>query len=217
MITKINGIPITTQFNQIDKIHVHPHHGLDLALSMDSDVHAVGDGVVTAITNEGNTSFGKAVHMHLDDGNDVIYGHLDGFKVHVGDRVDRGDVIALSGSTGHSTGAHLHLQVMHNGIPINPTAYAYTAVKAERPWYDISGRIEDDFVSWLHGTLFHIKEDLIHSLFDGLNVILPTAAMIGVLWWLCPFFPKSDKAPKLTGAAMIIYMFTMLVKGAYHV
>lgn len=64
-----------------------------------------------SLANLGNTSFGKYFEIKHDDGNITLYAHLSEFKVYNGQRVYRGDVIALSGSTGNSTGPHLHFEM----------------------------------------------------------------------------------------------------------
>ena len=83
------------------------------------------------VRDEGNTSFGKSVRIRSDDGRLLIYGHLQDCVARQGDTVHFGDVIGHSGSTGRSTGPHLHFQVNINGKPINPmpTIYAGMARK----------------------------------------------------------------------------------------
>lgn len=117
----INGYPITTRFLELDEVHKTPHRGVDYGLPMGTPVESIGNGTVTSLTDEGSTSFGKAVHLHLDNGTDVIYGHLSKFTCRVGQHVNAGDIVGMSGSTGGSTGPHLHVQVSQAGHVIDPT------------------------------------------------------------------------------------------------
>lgn len=126
MIVKINNYPITAQFGSVDAVHMTPHQGIDVGLPMQTPIASVGDGVVQAICDEGTRSFGLSVKVHMTNGADVIYGHLSETKVKVGQVVHHGDLLALSGSSGHSTGPHLHLQVMNHGHAIDPTPYLHT-------------------------------------------------------------------------------------------
>lgn len=123
---KINNYPITAQFQSFDAIHTTPHQGIDVGLPMQTPIASVGDGIVQAVTDEGTRSFGLSVKVHLANGSDVIYGHLSQAKVKVGQIVHQGDLLAFSGSSGQSTGPHLHLQVMDHGHAIDPTPYLHT-------------------------------------------------------------------------------------------
>ncbi len=92
------------------------HSGADFGASTGTPVYAVADGIVKGVGNTDDTcwrtSFGKWVFIEHDDiGLSTTYGHLSKWKVEEGQRVKKGDIIAYSGNTGHSTGPHLHLTV----------------------------------------------------------------------------------------------------------
>lgn len=97
------------------------HEGLDIATRMGTPIIAPADGRVTYVGVE--AGYGKL--LVIDHGYSVItrYGHNSKIDVKVGDRVKRGDKIAFVGSTGRSTGPHLHYEVRVNGIPVNPDNY----------------------------------------------------------------------------------------------
>jgi murein DD-endopeptidase MepM/ murein hydrolase activator NlpD len=97
----------------------HFHSGIDLAAPMGTPVHAALDGVVRVVISPG----GYGLHVVLDsgDGLTTLYGHLQSVDVHDGDEVAAGDAIGRVGSTGNSTGPHLHFEVRRDGIPEDPT------------------------------------------------------------------------------------------------
>ena len=87
------------------------HKGIDLiSNSGDREVKSIGDGVIRGNFNDPN-GFGNYVSIEHADGKRVIYAHLASFKKKAGDVVKAGDVIGIEGSTGRSTGIHLHLEV----------------------------------------------------------------------------------------------------------
>lgn len=101
------------------------HRGIDIAASSGTAVYAAGDGTVIKASYGWGGGYGNRIW--IDHGNGVIttYNHLkDGsFKVSSGQRVDKGDTIAGVGSTGYSTGAHLHFEIWVNGDTVNPMQY----------------------------------------------------------------------------------------------
>ena len=94
------------------------HAGLDLASGIGSPVRAVAAGRVQSAGWEGG--YGRAVRLTHSDGTVTVYGHMSALLVSAGERVDAGQLIGREGSTGHSTGPHLHFEVRVNGTPINP-------------------------------------------------------------------------------------------------
>lgn len=97
-----------------------PHHGIDYAASSGTPVRAVGDGVVVQAGRDGG--YGNVVTLRHKRGYSSRYAHLRGFakSIRSGARVRQGDVIGYVGSTGLSTGPHLHYEFRENGTPINP-------------------------------------------------------------------------------------------------
>ncbi len=94
------------------------HEGLDISADRGQPVYATGAGHVITASYQG--SYGNLVVLDHGFGLETRYGHLQGFKVKVGDAVNRGDVVGLVGSTGRSTGYHLHYEVRANGRLLNP-------------------------------------------------------------------------------------------------
>jgi len=97
------------------------HTGLDIAVPRNTEIVATGGGVVRRASYAG--AYGNLVVIYHGMGMETYYAHNQRLLVSVGDRVERGQVIALSGSTGFSTGPHLHYEVRINNVPVNPLHY----------------------------------------------------------------------------------------------
>ena len=94
------------------------HTGVDIAVPEGTEVHAAAPGTVTWAGTRGG--YGLLVIIDHGDGYSTYYGHLSRILVHVGQFVEVGQVIALSGNTGLSTGPHLHFEIRKFGEAINP-------------------------------------------------------------------------------------------------
>ncbi len=100
-------------------MHFHEFHkGIDLAIPVGTPVKTIADGKV--VYAGWGTGYGKYVKVDHPGGFATIYSHLSAFKVHVGEPVKQGQVVALSGNTGWSTGPHLYFQFFVHGTPVNP-------------------------------------------------------------------------------------------------
>lgn len=104
------------------------HQGVDFSTgSSGEDVFAVAAGVV-AFAGE-KQGFGKMVQIDHGNGFETIYGHDEKILVKVGDVVKKGQVIALSGSTGRSSGPHVHFEVHKNGRVVDPASYIHSTIR----------------------------------------------------------------------------------------
>ncbi len=97
------------------------HEGLDIAARTGTPVYATADGIVSRA--ETAPGYGKLVVIDHGYGFKTFYGHNSKLHVKVGQRIKRGDKIASVGSTGSSTGPHVHYEVRRNNVPINPKKY----------------------------------------------------------------------------------------------
>ena len=97
------------------------HQGIDIAADMGTPIVATADGIVTAAGWNGG--YGNMVDVDHGGGIVTRYGHASAVAVTPGQTVRRGQVIAYVGSTGYSTGPHLHYEVRVNGQPVNPAGY----------------------------------------------------------------------------------------------
>ena len=100
----------------------HFHTGVDTVAPFGSQVLAADDGVV-ALVGSSSQGYGNYVILAHSGGLDTLYGHLATALVKVGDRVNQGQPVGLEGSTGNSTGAHLHFELRINQAPVDPTPY----------------------------------------------------------------------------------------------
>lgn len=99
------------------------HEGIDLVAPIGTPINAAGDGVITGLGPNGG--YGNWVRIEHPGNLTTVYGHLQSFArdVEVGRTVTRGELIGFVGSTGHSTGAHLHFELISNGKPVDPLAH----------------------------------------------------------------------------------------------
>ena len=97
------------------------HSGVDIGSSYGAKIVAPADGLVTLVDTMGG--YGKTIMIDHGNGISTRYGHLSGFAVTVGQRVQRGDLIGYVGESGRSTGPHLHYEVRINDTPVNPYKY----------------------------------------------------------------------------------------------
>ena len=97
------------------------HKGVDFAGAIGSDVVAVAAGVVTWAGER--SGYGKLIEINHGDGYATRYAHNSRTLVSIGQTVKRGEAVALMGSTGHSTGPHVHFEVLHNGRQVDPLSF----------------------------------------------------------------------------------------------
>jgi len=107
------------------------HAGLDFAAPQGTPIYATADGTVK---QAGNTGDGYGNHIIINHGfsYETLYGHMFRIKARVGQRVKRGEVIGWVGSTGKSTGPHLHYEVHKNGKPLDPIYFFYNDLSPEQ-------------------------------------------------------------------------------------
>jgi murein DD-endopeptidase MepM/ murein hydrolase activator NlpD len=127
----VDGFRLTSDYG----IRVHPvlggrraHKGIDLATPVGTPVHAPADGVIAKA--EWFSSYGLYIQVEHGGELETRYGHLSRLNVAAGQFVHKGDVIGYVGTTGRSTGPHLHYEVRVAGIAVNPVPYMQETVPA---------------------------------------------------------------------------------------
>ena len=131
-IANINGIKIATlpitgtissRYGVSSSIRSSRHTGLDIAAQKGTPIKAIAEGTVIFASTSG--SYGNLVKIDHGNGIESWYGHTSKMYVTIGQKVNAGDIIAAVGSTGNSTGPHLHLEIRINGQHVNPQNYLY--------------------------------------------------------------------------------------------
>jgi murein DD-endopeptidase MepM/ murein hydrolase activator NlpD len=99
------------------------HQGVDFAAESGTPIHAAAAGTVTGARPNGG--YGNWIEINHGDGLTTVYGHLSAFAPDLveGASVERGQLIGFVGTTGRSTGPHLHFELHHNGVPTNPVVH----------------------------------------------------------------------------------------------
>ena len=113
-------------FTKIKKFH----YGMDFTAKTGTPIYATGDGVVEKADNS-MSGFGNLIIINHGFGYKTYYAHMSSYKARPGQRVKRGDIIGMIGSTGRSEGPHLHYEVHKDGQPINPINFYYGSISAE--------------------------------------------------------------------------------------
>lgn len=121
------------------------HSGIDLAAPTGTQVHVTADGVVTSAGWSGG--YGKLIVVDHGNGIQTYYAHLSRVAIVPGEEVYRGQTVGFSGSTGRSTGPHMHYEVRLAGTPVNPYKYM---TRGERP---LAGRVQAKMASISHSDL----------------------------------------------------------------
>ena len=105
------------------------HKGVDIGgVYYSSEVHAAKSG--TVIVSQYSSSYGNSVVVSHGSGNTTLYAHMSSRSVSVGQWVDQGDVLGITGSTGISSGPHLHFEITENGVRVDPLQYLTGYVQA---------------------------------------------------------------------------------------
>jgi murein DD-endopeptidase MepM/ murein hydrolase activator NlpD len=112
---------------RLDPVDGQPafHEGLDISCAIGTEVRAPADGVVVFAERE--TGYGRLLKLSHGYGYQTSYGHLDRFLVKLGQKVTRGQIIARTGMSGRTTGAHVHYEVMKDGEKQNPLHFILDA------------------------------------------------------------------------------------------
>ena len=143
MLASIPGIqPITnkelTHIASGFGYRIHPiyktsmmHEGLDFTAPVGTEIYASGNGVIVKVEQMGR-GYGNNVLIDHGFGYQTLYAHLSKFKAKVGQHIKRGDVIGYVGSTGSSTGPHLHYEVWRNGFKIDPINFFFNDLTPEQ-------------------------------------------------------------------------------------
>jgi TP901 family phage tail tape measure protein len=145
------------------------HGGLDISAPYGAPIYSAGAGVVTSAGWNGG--YGNAVTIALDNGFTTLFGHMSSIGVSAGDRVAPGQIVGLVGSTGNSTGPHLHYSIFLNGQPIDPAQFYGFDVGSRRIPFDMPAMVHKDemIVPARENPYVNSGGSIIGGLFDGLD------------------------------------------------
>ena len=122
------AVPVSGRASSGFGYRVHPihkavkyHYGTDIAIGSGTEIYAFADGTVAVSTFE--SGYGNYLVIEHEDGYKTLYAHCSKLLVSVGESVEKGQVVATVGSTGQSTGPHLHFELMCNDVYLNPEFY----------------------------------------------------------------------------------------------
>lgn len=122
-------VRITSKYGAVDSVHKTPHTGIDFAMPEGTTLRSVGEGVIDKVF-DGSNDIGRGLSVQFEDGTRAIYGHMNEVSVKVGEHVKDGQIVGLSGDTGHSTGPHLHVGLKDAaGDWLDPTPIGEHVVK----------------------------------------------------------------------------------------
>lgn len=118
-------------------MRIHPvhkirkmHYGIDFTAPIGTSIQATGDGKVVKV-EKSRTGYGNSIVIDHGYGYETLYGHLSKVIVKKGDKVTKGQIIGLVGSTGTSTAPHCHYEVRVNGVAVNPVDYVLDGLSPE--------------------------------------------------------------------------------------
>ena len=115
---------VTSEFGEFESFRSTPHTGIDFAFPKGEPLRNLQEGIIQKVVDYGHQNIGKGVFVKWSDGSTAIYGHMSKIIVHEGQHVAPGQLLGFSGSTGNSTGPHLHFGLKNNqGDFIDPSSY----------------------------------------------------------------------------------------------
>jgi hypothetical protein len=204
---------ITSPYQAMENFRDHAHKGIDINFPNGTELHSVMNGIVEKVVHL-KDNVGNAVSVRYEDGTTAIYGHMSKINVEEGQIVHSGDLLGLSGNSGHVIGTnggyHLHygLKDTSNGEFINPTDHADTliAMSGEQAkgigermmdgFNDFSDMVISKETEWIFKPLWKGLERGLHDFLEAFTFYLPDIMMIGTCV-AALFIMLGFKAPKV--------------------
>jgi hypothetical protein len=171
---------LTGKFGELSPVrNMQPHSGIDLAMPEGTTLRSVADGVVDRVY-DGTGLIGKGLSVKFPDGTRAIYGHMNEVKAHVGDHLNAGDIVGLSGNTGNSTGPHLHFGLKNaNGSVIDPTPYADKLASISGEHLGPLGKVIAIGTESVREKAADMTTEIALGIFDALKDFLLAGTLIG--------------------------------------
>jgi hypothetical protein len=171
---------LTGKFGELSPVrNMQPHSGIDLAMPEGTTLRSVADGVVDRVF-DGTGLIGKGLSVRMPDGTRAIYGHMNEVKAHVGDHVNAGDIVGLSGNTGNSTGPHLHFGLKDaSGNVLDPTPIADKLASISGDHVGPIGKIIAIGSESIREKAADMTTEIALGIFDALKDFLLAGTLIG--------------------------------------
>jgi Peptidase family M23 len=171
---------LTGKFGELSPVRdFQPHSGIDLAMPEGTTLRSVADGVVDRIY-DGTGLIGKGLSIKFPDGTRAIYGHMNEVKARVGDHVNAGDIVGLSGNTGNSTGPHLHFGLKDaDGTALDPTPIAEKLASISGEHVGPIGKVFAWGTESIREKAADMTVEIALGIFDALRDFLLGATLIG--------------------------------------
>ncbi len=176
IIRPVDSTFITTEYSEGEG----GHDGIDYAGEIGDNVYAAADGTVTTVeTNYDDKGYGKYVIIDHGNGFTTSYTHLDSISVKMFAKVSAGDVIGYMGSTGWSTGPHLHFALAKNGAPVDPHIYLGDPIQLIHPTGDV---YPDDDILYGYGE-YEGHKGIDYSGKKGQDVVAAANGTVSLAGW----------------------------------
>lgn len=160
---------VTAPYGEFTEIHPRGHSGVDIGMPIGTPLQSVQPGVVDKVVDFGDKNIGRGVLIRFEDGTTGIYGHMKTVVVDKGQHVDPGQLLGYSGSTGRSTGPHLHfgLKDTMTGEFLDPSSYIDSLQH--------TGQVQEFLASLPHAPVMESFPDMVahhaHSLSQYLQTL----------------------------------------------
>lgn len=195
---------LSGEFGELSPVRgMKPHNGIDLAMPENTTLRAIKDGIVDRIY-DGTANIGKGLSIRFEDGTRAIYGHMNDVGVKIGEHVNAGEIIGLSGNTGNSTGPHLHFGMKDSaGHWLDPTPLAdkLTNYAGHINWWDGS---LSQLWGWASEKVGEITVNNFTDYLADIAMALPVIAIVGASVY-CLIGMASKGAAKWGAIATVIY------------
>jgi murein DD-endopeptidase MepM/ murein hydrolase activator NlpD len=171
---------LTGKFGELSPVrNMQPHSGIDLAMPEGTTLRSVADGVVDRVY-DGTGLIGKGLSVQMPDGTRAIYGHMNEVKAHVGEHVNAGDIVGLSGNTGNSTGPHLHFGLKDaDGSALDPTPIADKLASISGDHLGPLGKVIAIGTESVREKAADMTTEIALGIFDALKDFLLAGTLIG--------------------------------------
>jgi hypothetical protein len=171
---------LTGKFGELSPVrNMQPHSGIDLAMPEGTTLRSVAGGVVDRVY-DGTGLIGKGLSVRMPDGTRAIYGHMNEVKAHVGDHVNAGDIVGLSGNTGNSTGPHLHFGLKDaSGNVLDPTPIAEKLASISGDHLGPIGKVIAIGTESVRDKAADMTTEIALGIFDALKDFLLAGTLIG--------------------------------------